>query len=475
MKYTLSIIKIFFKFTNKYNFKVILLLINLNFMKFIYSLAIITLFYFNSYSQISTDGLIGYWPLNGNAKDSSGNNFNGELNNIIPTTNRFGKPNSACYFNGVNSTFVFPNESELKPLLPASFSFWIKFDEFSGFSYYIFSNCFSENTYTGIHMTLSASKKMELSIGGGVPNTTNSSNRRSKTGNTVIEENKWYFVSAVVRGPQDMDIFINGKNDGGTYSGTGGSLSYNNNPGVIGKFKTYGGDPVYFKGSLDNFKMFNIALTEQNVTDLFNECELSVKISETENRVLPNNNIKLTAQAYYPSVSYQWQSNPANFGWINIPLNKFYELDSINILNIKNVQLNNHNQSFRVIATSGSCKDTSETAKIIVLDSCIATVTDTLIINAIIVNTGNINTDVLIKVYPNPAYEYLIVDFGKYELLGDYSLKILNSLGATIFSTQISQQITYIDLNNWTGKGLYFVHLTDLRNQIIDTKKIIIK
>jgi hypothetical protein len=48
-------------------------------------------------------GLVAHYPLDGNAYDISGNKFNAIAFNAAPTFDRFGKPNSAMSFNGVNS------------------------------------------------------------------------------------------------------------------------------------------------------------------------------------------------------------------------------------------------------------------------------------------------------------------------------------------------------------------------------------
>ena len=53
-------------------------------------------------SYVSTNGLVGWWPFNGNANDESGNGNNGTVNGAILATDRFGNANSAFGFNGVN-------------------------------------------------------------------------------------------------------------------------------------------------------------------------------------------------------------------------------------------------------------------------------------------------------------------------------------------------------------------------------------
>ena len=57
-----------------------------------------------AYSQsFLTQGLVAYYPFNGNANDASGNGHNGTVYGATPTTNRFGAPKAAYYFDGVSA------------------------------------------------------------------------------------------------------------------------------------------------------------------------------------------------------------------------------------------------------------------------------------------------------------------------------------------------------------------------------------
>ncbi len=55
-----------------------------------------------------TNGLVLYYPFDGNANDASGNGNNGTVEGATLTTDRFGNPNSAYYFNGVNNDILVP-------------------------------------------------------------------------------------------------------------------------------------------------------------------------------------------------------------------------------------------------------------------------------------------------------------------------------------------------------------------------------
>ena len=52
-------------------------------------------------SYVPTNGLVGYWPFNGNANDESGNGNNLTINGPTLTTDRFGNSNNAYLFQGV--------------------------------------------------------------------------------------------------------------------------------------------------------------------------------------------------------------------------------------------------------------------------------------------------------------------------------------------------------------------------------------
>jgi hypothetical protein len=66
-------------------------------------------------SYLPTDGLVGWWPFNGNANDESGNGNNGTVNGATLTSDRFGIPLNAYQFNSgsnlicTSNTFNTPN------------------------------------------------------------------------------------------------------------------------------------------------------------------------------------------------------------------------------------------------------------------------------------------------------------------------------------------------------------------------------
>ncbi|MBI5646147.1 MAG: T9SS type A sorting domain-containing protein [Ignavibacteriae bacterium] len=56
-----------------------------------------------SLAQIPTNGLVAYYPFNGNAADESGYGNHGTIHGATPSTDRFGNPNKAYLFNGTSN------------------------------------------------------------------------------------------------------------------------------------------------------------------------------------------------------------------------------------------------------------------------------------------------------------------------------------------------------------------------------------
>lgn len=79
----------------------------------------------NSYSQIPKNGLVGFWPFNGNANDESGNGNNGIINGAILSKDRFGETEKAYQFDGKDD-FIEVAHSNVLNTMPMTVSFWLK-------------------------------------------------------------------------------------------------------------------------------------------------------------------------------------------------------------------------------------------------------------------------------------------------------------------------------------------------------------
>jgi len=211
-------------------------------------------------------GLLLHYKLDGSAEDFSLNNFDG-IPNVSFASDYMGNALNAAVFNGTGNYIDFPNSSELKPSLPISIAFRVKFNFPNGVNTWVLSTNYSTDAYRGVFVN-TGNGKIALSYGDGTIGVTSPSNRRTKTGAKPLNAGEWYYVVGVIRGATDMDIYVDCTNDGGVYAGSGGTMSYDNNPGSIGRGDVAGFNPYYLNGSLDDFRYWNRALSAQEVSEL---------------------------------------------------------------------------------------------------------------------------------------------------------------------------------------------------------------
>jgi hypothetical protein len=446
-------------------------------------------------SYVPTNGLVGYWPFNGNANDASTNNLGGNvLGGPTLTTDRNGNSNasydfdySTVSFGGQTDEVYIPFNSILNST-NISVSVWVY-----PRSYYWSGNpgpsaiirrfeygYSNPNGQTwGIDFNQSTLYAFILE---GASN--NSQNNATVTHNTPLSLNTWHHIVFTYNGAS-LNLYL----DGALVNSVNATLPLNTagNSGIsIGESNQTNGYWHPTDGKIDDIGIWNRALTQQEITDLFNTviCANNTAITPQTNSLATGNTATFTASTTDPNPSYVWQSD---FGQGFQTLNNIgnYSGTNTSTLSIANVQLPNHTQPIRVITTSGNCIDTSNVAVINILDTCITnvtvydtlltTVTDTLVINATITGINPPNNLNTLKVFPNPASTHITIDYGNFNAMSGYTLKIINSVGQTVFSTPINQQTSYIDLSTWTGNGIYFVQLIDTQNNTIENRKIVIQ
>ena len=201
-----------------------------------------------------SDGLVAYYPFNGNANDESGNSNNGTINGATLTTDRFGNLNNAYNFDGNNNTSIkitskgFPSGQSA-----ISYSLWVKpknnenngFDkrliEYGGytngtsFSLYINSDTYRVDYWGGQYDNFSP-----------------------------IVSNEWQHVVLSHDGISSHSFYLNG------------ILKYSNNHAInltnsgaayIGSYKL--GNGYSFTGVIDDIRIYNRALSASEVQQLY--------------------------------------------------------------------------------------------------------------------------------------------------------------------------------------------------------------
>jgi hypothetical protein len=99
-------------------------------------ISLITAFFITSVSfsqlpsYLPTNGLVGWWPFNGNANDESGNGNNGTVNGATLTTDRNGIANKAYSFDGIND-YILTTFNGISGNASRTISVWFSTTSFS--------------------------------------------------------------------------------------------------------------------------------------------------------------------------------------------------------------------------------------------------------------------------------------------------------------------------------------------------------
>lgn len=79
-------------------------------------------------AAVPTHGLVGAYTMNGHPRDSSGKEHHASTSHVTMTTNRFGTPNTAYYFDGHRSTLTIPHHDDFSVNTTGylSISVWVR-------------------------------------------------------------------------------------------------------------------------------------------------------------------------------------------------------------------------------------------------------------------------------------------------------------------------------------------------------------
>jgi Concanavalin A-like lectin/glucanases superfamily/Secretion system C-terminal sorting domain len=206
-------------------------------------------------SYVPTNGLVGWWPFNGNANDESGNGNQGKVNGATLTADRNGKANSAFSFDGVNNFIDLGILSSLNCTKPFTISTWFNQNSSPGNDM-----LFCKGDYAQMNQF-----KGELAWYGKISfGMRTNGNQQDVIGTLVINNGKWHQGLWVNDGNGNIQIYVDGKIE---VTGKVTNLINLNESLVLGKLGKY--TNYFYKGQIDDFAVWNRALTQQEITALY--------------------------------------------------------------------------------------------------------------------------------------------------------------------------------------------------------------
>jgi len=218
-----------------------------------------------TYSQFppTTTGLVGYWPFNGNANDESGNNHPGTVNGPVLVSDRFDTPNKAYYFDGINDYISITASSLVDNQTSMTLSFWIKRESNDDYGIII---------HTGNQGCINTQvKKDSVTVGICTNSNYDGSAPTEFDINWIhIKQAQWNHILYLYNGTK-LKLYINGEfvkeafAEGNIWSPQSSYLAF-------GVYFLFGSpDHGYYKGILDDVRLYNRALTGDEIQSLYHE------------------------------------------------------------------------------------------------------------------------------------------------------------------------------------------------------------
>ena len=225
-------------------------------------------------AQTPSDSLLLYLPFNGNVNDGSGNNLNVTNEGATLTSNRFGAENSAYLFDGNNDYVQVTSSEKLNNISnEITISGWVKAN------YQFYHTVLSRNS-SNVLFGFAKNLRPGIIFHGLTVDYGTSENYWSRIlPYYTIPENEWTFIATTFSNTDSVITFY--VNDSIVHNSQAyGTITPSTADLFIGKrdSEQY---PEYFKGSIDDIRVYNRALSKAEITALFEEVQCVKTFNDT--------------------------------------------------------------------------------------------------------------------------------------------------------------------------------------------------
>jgi hypothetical protein len=215
-----------------------------------------------------TEGLVAYYPFDGNANDASGFGNHGTVKGATLTADRFGNAKSAYQFDGAKARIVVSSNPSLNPSNQLTLAFWVKINRLSDTHTWTLiihkgnaSNCCDNREYT---LWLNNKPYFHFSLAG-------DSQDSHSLNHYGVQLGEWIFYTAVIdRRNHMMKNYINGelktqqKDPSSSFKNGDDALKFGGNSQQKSWFSS-------LDGVLDEIRIYNRALTDSEIQSLYKQ------------------------------------------------------------------------------------------------------------------------------------------------------------------------------------------------------------
>jgi len=274
--------------------------------------SLLSLFSLSVFAQIPNyvpaNGLVGWWPFNGNANDESGNGNNGTVNGATLTSDRFGNSNMAYSFDGMNDNIEIIDNPSFSFFLNSSYSVNIWFNLISLGSTQAFigqgdGDGLNQNRFWRI--SFYSNNNISNHIRGNLSDPFDTKNMHP-----WLSINQWHMISMVRNYNNDLKMYLDGGLIDTDIDITGVSSPFTQQRNILlgAFFNSYPNILMqYLNGSLDDIGIWNRTLTQCEIQDLYQAQLGSQAISAgADQNICIGDQVTLNGSG---SSAYQWNNN----------------------------------------------------------------------------------------------------------------------------------------------------------------------
>lgn len=216
-------------------------------------------------SYVPTNGLVGWWPFNGNANDESGNGNDGTVNGATLTADRFGDASKAYSFDGNNNNILVPHSNSFNFQANNRFSVscWLNTQNLNNLNCIVIEKQQSlGNSQLGWNVGIETNSMFNLYLHNGVGGL-------YSTNYGLVNINEWSNLLYTWDNGVS-NVYLNGQLIG--TANINDQVGDNSESLIIGNndFGVFG-----FNGFIDDIGMWNRALTADEVLALYNGCNVA--------------------------------------------------------------------------------------------------------------------------------------------------------------------------------------------------------
>jgi len=209
------------------------------------------------------EGLVAYYPFNGNVNDESGNGYHGTVQGALITANRFGKL-GAYGFDGHDARIKLDGEA-LNSLNSLTISLWLQsFDSGSNNHFFSAAHSGQNNELLIKHNN----GKITLQVKG----------KEHKMSDFKVNDNTWHHI-VLTRDGSIIELYIDSRFDSVWDSASVGNLSVEKSGLWLGGDQdSVGGgwdSSQQLDGLLDDLRIYDRVLNESEIQELYNLTEPS--------------------------------------------------------------------------------------------------------------------------------------------------------------------------------------------------------